>query len=650
MSLDAPMRLTRSRSRSQTRPTASQSITITTTSTTVTPERKRPANGYTAEEEDQASKFLRIDEEDEDVHMQTSEEAAEQSSKKRSRSRSAAKATTSKKQKEQPPQSSAQAAPAVHMLGTVAPTPQPPTLTLGSGPTATSSTASRASLQAPSRNSSSGSSSASTTQRSRSHSNARRSAGSAYISPELLGGEGAATFSPATSTSSTASLQPPATTSAQRRPSVPNLPSQSRKSTSSSSSSLSSAADAGTSEFRLQLTLERLSQLKRQLTGVKGAAQLLDLLKQVEDVTDKSGRRTASVRQLSAVHNQLLSAMRQSAEETAGITFSVSVIAARLLDDRIVPRSVASVVSSRALLSQSLPALITANLPMSHKLLTINPAAVHQRDAEGFTALHYAVLSHDQPLVAYLCEHGANPAAQNNSRSSPLTLARVNSLDTSAMLRHPAACCSRVEGGTSELRQDFFNCHTCGLTGHKGCCDVCSLRCHKGHVLQQVTAAENMCNEGFCDCPDTGACQASDDSQAKQTSSTVDEAAAVLSSEEDGGFSTSKDTISPASARSMLRVMEDAVVRTAELMQADGAGEEVDAREAEAAADEERITWNDVWQASALTAVLTLSFYAIFGGAPDIVQSATPAVHWLQDQWQLLTAAIAAVANANTKH
>ena len=659
------MRQTRSRSRSQTRPLTTQSIVITSTTATLTPERKRGAtslqhNGYTAEELDQASKFLRIDEEDDDgdVEMQPSE-ASETSSKKRSRSRSAAKTTAkstpSKKQKEQPAQqSSTQAVPAAlpaHTIGIVAPTPQPPTLTLGAGSTSTASAASRASLQAPSSNSSSGgSSSAGTTQRSRSHSNARRSAGASYISPELLGSDGAATFSPALSTSSAASLQPPAGSGVRRRPSVPNLPSQSRK---SSSSSASSAADeAETSEFRLQLTLERLSQLKRELTGKKGAAQLLALLKQVEAVAYQSGRRSATVRQLSAIHDQLLAAMRQSAEETAGATSSVSAFAARLLDDRIVPHSVASIVSSRSLLSQSLPALITANLPMSHKLLLVNPAAVHQRDADGFTALHYAVLSHDQPLIAYLCEHGANPAAlNNNSQSSPLSLARLNALDTSCLIKHPAACCSRVEGGTSAVRQAFFTCHTCGLTGERGCCDVCSVRCHKGHVLQQVTAAEGLCNEGFCDCPDAGHCQASDDALSEQSNgpSALDEAAALLSSDEDGVSSISSETVSAGSARAVLRLMEDAVVRTAELMQAAGGGTEVDAREAEAASEEERITWTDVWQASALTAVLTLSFYAIFGGAPDIVQTATPAVHWLQQQWQLLTAAVSAVASSSTK-
>ena len=657
-SLEAPMRLTRSRSRSQTRITVAPPVITTTT--VITSERKRRPtelqhNGYTAEEEDQASKFLKIDEEedeqhDDDVSMQPASEAG---SKKRSRSRSKGNnnvnATTSKKQKEQQP--GAQQPSAVQTAA--AATPPPPSPSLSS--THSASSASRASLQPPGRNSSSSNSGSSTTQRSRSHSNVRPTTPTSYIAPELLSGGRSQT--PASSTSSTASLQPPATaaTAAKRRPSVPNLPSQTRTSSSASSSSSSStAADAETTEFRLQLTLERLSQLRRQLGSAEGAAQLLDLLKQVEDIAYNSGH-TVSVSRLSAVHNQLLSAMRQLAEQTAGVRSSVSVAAGRLLDHRIVPRSVASIMSSHSLLSQSLPSLITTNLPLSHKLLLINPAAVHQQDADGFTALHYAVLNNDLPLIAYLCEHGANPAAQNNSRASPLALARLNSVDTSVMIRQPAARCSRAEaGGLTNIRQDFLHCITCDLTGERGCCEVCGVRCHKGHVLQPVMPADkDTCNEGFCDCPDLGTCQASDDTQMKQrgTVSTLDAAAAVLSGEEDSIFSTINGTVNASNARSMLRLMEDVIVSTAELMKAAGGGEEVGEAGADAAdKDDESITWNDVWQASALTALLTLSFYAILGGAPDIVHSATPAMQWLQQRWQLLTAAVSAIANSQTKH
>jgi len=657
------MRLTRSRSRSQTRASVTQQPSITTT-TVITVDRKRrpidqPHNGYTAEEEDQASKFLKIDEEeeedeqhDQDVEMQP---GTELSSKKRSRSRSKSTvdAAARKKQKEQQP--SVQQLQAVQPSAPVAASPQP-SPSISSTPI--SSSASRPSLQPPSRNSSgSGSSS---TQRSRSHSSARPSTAAAYISPELLGG-GGATFTPASSTSSAASLQPPASAAAKRRPSVPNLPSQTRTSSSASSSSSSSlssstSADAESTEFKLQLTLERLSQLRRQLDGVEGAAEILDLLQQVEGVAYKADQpRAASVSRLSAVHNQLLSAMRQLAEQTAGGSSSVNAAFGRLLDKRIVPRSVASIVSSRSLLSHSLPALITTDLPLAHKLLLINPAAVHQKDADGFTALHYAVLSHDLPLIAYLCDHGANPAIQNNEHTSPLSLARLNSLDTSTLIKHPAARCSRAEGGLTNQRQDFWNCITCGLAGERGCCDVCSVRCHKGHVLQRVMAADDMCNEGYCDCCDTGACQASSSTQSEQqqAASAVDAAAAVLSSEEDGVFSTAifstaQGIVSTSSARAMLRLMEDVVVSSARLMRAAGGDEQ---EEAEAAVeDDESITWKDVWQASALTAVLTLSFYALFGGAPDIVKSATPAVHWLQDRWQLLTAAVTALTDTSTKH
>ena len=645
---EAPMRLTRSRSRSQTRTAA---IQLPLPSSSSSSDRKRrpidqpPHNGYTAEEEDQASKFLKIDEEDDnngdDVDMQSGSEPIETSTRKRSRSRSSAGTTTSKKQKEQP--TSAAQPPPVHTTTTtttvIATAAAPAQPSPAPSVTSTSASVSRPSLQPPS------SGALGTGQRSRSHSNARSSNSTAYIAPELLSGGGAA-FTPALSTSSTASLQPPVIAAAKRRPSVPNLPSQSRSSSSSSSlsshSSSSTAADAQTTEFRLQLTLERLSQLRRQLDSVEGAAQLLDLSKQVDGIAYKAGQpHTVSVSRLSAVHNELLSAMRQLAEQTAGTESSASVAAGRLLTDRIVPRSVASIVSSRALLSQSLPALITSDLPQSHKLLLLNPAAVHQRDSDGFTALHYAVLNHDLPLIAYLCQYGASPAVLNNSRASPLALARLNSIDTSGMISHPAAQCSRVEGGQTNVRQEFWHCETCGLTGERGCCDVCSVRCHKGHVMQQVTAAESMCNEGWCDCCDVAECHASGSTQSEQqqAADTLDAAAAVLSSEEDSIFSTVNGAISASNARSMLRLMEDVIVSTAELMKAAGAGEAETEAEA-AAGDDEHITWSDVGQASALTAVLTLSFYALFGGAPDIVNTAAPAVHWMQERWQQLTASI----------
>ena len=130
----------------------------------------------------------------------------------------------------------------------------------------------------------------------------------------------------------------------------------------------------------------------------------------------------------------------------------------------------------------------------------------------------------------------------------------------------------------------------------------------------------------------------------------LDAAAAVLSSEEDSVFSSANGAVSASNARSILRMMEDVVVRTAELMQAAGRGEDANVADGESADDDdERITWNDVWQAAALTVVLTLSFYAIFGGAADIVDTATPAVHWLQARWQELASSSNATKTALTK-
>jgi E3 ubiquitin-protein ligase EDD1 len=41
--------------------------------------------------------------------------------------------------------------------------------------------------------------------------------------------------------------------------------------------------------------------------------------------------------------------------------------------------------------------------------------------------------------------------------------------------------CTFTYTGDSHIRQDIFECRTCGLTGTLCCCTECALTCHQGH-------------------------------------------------------------------------------------------------------------------------------------------------------------------------
>lgn len=53
------------------------------------------------------------------------------------------------------------------------------------------------------------------------------------------------------------------------------------------------------------------------------------------------------------------------------------------------------------------------------------------------------------------------------------------------------------------IRQKWYHCRTCDLTGGNGCCEYCANTCHKEHdVYYEYTSGS--C---FCDCFDTGNCK-----------------------------------------------------------------------------------------------------------------------------------------------
>lgn len=56
----------------------------------------------------------------------------------------------------------------------------------------------------------------------------------------------------------------------------------------------------------------------------------------------------------------------------------------------------------------------------------------------------------------------------------------------------------------SFVKQVWYECYTCNLTGDKGCCASCVNTCHRGHDLKKSINY----SEFICDCPSTGECKA----------------------------------------------------------------------------------------------------------------------------------------------
>ena len=459
----------------------------------------------------------------------------------------------------------------------------------------------------------------SATQRSRSASSSRSNP-SSFVSPSLIGAP------------HTASLHVPTSRASIRRPSLPapsssttHRPSPTSSSSSSSSPSSSSSQPPPDSTWQLKLNLERLAQIRRELKP-DGAGDFLALLDRIAAAAYSDDAHTpTSLTSLSDLHDDLLKAMHQLSSASSSSSLSPS-SSAGLLGPRLLPRSLSSLQSSDALLSSNLPSLITTDLTAAHKLLLLSPSRVNQPDSLGNTALSYAVLTHDLPLIAYLCSLRADPNQLNHSSLSPLSLARLNHIPTTSML--PLGLCSCSASGRAVVAQEFWTCETCGLMGDRGVCDVCAVKCHKGHVMRTVAVA----SEGFCDCYGTEGCQAKtvaglmEGKEEDGAGGAADVAAVPFS------FSalTSDDALTKENARGLLRLMERVVLDTASIahhkgrLQVDeGAGVEGEAVQGE----EAEVGVRDVLVGVGVTAVLTASFYALFGGAEDFA----PAVYAVQD-------------------
>ena len=375
-------------------------------------------------------------------------------------------------------------------------------------------------------------------------------------------------------------------------------------------------------DWQLQLNLERLAQIRRELK-TDGAGDLLALIDRVTGLASTGDAGTASLEALFAAHNDVLSKMR----EFSSSTLSSHPLPSNALGRRVLPRSAASLMSSDALLQQSLPALITADLALAHQLLTLSPSHVNQPDSLGNTALSYAVLSHDLPLIAYLSRLHADPNHLSHSSLSPLALARLHHVPTGAMLR--LGLCSRSASGTAAIAQEFWMCEDCGLTEDMGVCDVCATKCHLGHVLRKVQVA----SEGFCDCFARDACKG------KTVAELLDNGEdAVVGDAPPFSFSArgSLDALTKENVRGLLRLLERVLIDTARVAEQKGIFEAKAAPRETATSTASGVGWRDVLVGVAMTAVLTPSFYALLGGAEDFA----PAVYAVRDAVAALRARV----------
>lgn len=57
--------------------------------------------------------------------------------------------------------------------------------------------------------------------------------------------------------------------------------------------------------------------------------------------------------------------------------------------------------------------------------------------------------------------------------------------------------CTFAFAGPQHLRQEMYECYTCGLCDLKCCCKYCALTCHEGHDVVKVDDYDGL---SFCDC------------------------------------------------------------------------------------------------------------------------------------------------------
>jgi E3 ubiquitin-protein ligase EDD1 len=110
------------------------------------------------------------------------------------------------------------------------------------------------------------------------------------------------------------------------------------------------------------------------------------------------------------------------------------------------------------------------------------------RDADGYTPFMLAVCRRAYPSALFLFETAKDFATDPDTKivNQDRLMSMICPADTSGMSSplYLLCCndtCSFTWTGTKHIRQNIFECRTCGLTGTLCCCTECARVCHRGH-------------------------------------------------------------------------------------------------------------------------------------------------------------------------
>ena len=110
------------------------------------------------------------------------------------------------------------------------------------------------------------------------------------------------------------------------------------------------------------------------------------------------------------------------------------------------------------------------------------------RDADGYTPFMLAVCRRAYPSALFLFDVAKEFATDSESKivNQDRLLSMICPADTSGMSSplYLLCCndtCSFTWTGTKHIRQNIFECRTCGLMGTLCCCTECARVCHRGH-------------------------------------------------------------------------------------------------------------------------------------------------------------------------
>ncbi|KAJ8321996.1 hypothetical protein KUTeg_000467 [Tegillarca granosa] len=133
-----------------------------------------------------------------------------------------------------------------------------------------------------------------------------------------------------------------------------------------------------------------------------------------------------------------------------------------------------------------------------------------KRNAEGCTPFMQAVRGRAYAAGLTLLEYAKSVATTDKGEVDKTVLMSMlyptgSSLDNSPL--QILCCndtCSFTWTGREHIKQDIFECKTCGLTGSLCCCTECARVCHKGHDCKMKRTSPTA----YCDCWEKCKCKA----------------------------------------------------------------------------------------------------------------------------------------------